>query len=154
MPVTSAPRPFTGRHAAGIVVAFFAVVIAVNVTMARYAASTFGGTVVDNSYVAGQHFDRLLADAAAERALGWHANVSRSGAAVTISLSDRTGAPIAGARLVAHAEHPLGVVPSRDLALTEAAPGNYVGALPPGRWRLAIAATAQGRTVNLLEDVQ
>ena len=34
---SSAPRPFTGRHMTTILVAFFAVVIAVNVLMARLA---------------------------------------------------------------------------------------------------------------------
>ena len=37
---------FTGRHMAAILVAFFAIVITVNVTMARFAMSTFGGKVV------------------------------------------------------------------------------------------------------------
>ena len=48
-----AVRPFTGRHMAAIMVAFFGVVIAVNVYMARLATSTFTGVVVENSYVAG-----------------------------------------------------------------------------------------------------
>jgi nitrogen fixation protein FixH len=42
-----------------ILVAFFAVVIAVNLLMARLAISTFGGVVVENSYVASQHFNTL-----------------------------------------------------------------------------------------------
>ena len=53
----------TGRHVAAIFVAFFAVVIAVNVLMASYAVGGFGGTVVDNSYVASQRFNGWLAQA-------------------------------------------------------------------------------------------
>ena len=52
--------PFTGRHITIIMVAFFAVVIAVNLLMARYATSTFGGVVVENSYVASQNFNKWL----------------------------------------------------------------------------------------------
>jgi nitrogen fixation protein FixH len=55
---------------AAIMVAFFAVVIAVNVYMARLASSTFTGVVVENSYVASQHFNRWLDEARAEERLG------------------------------------------------------------------------------------
>jgi len=65
-----AARPFTGRKMAAIMVAFFAVVIIVNVYMAREASSTFGGVVVENSYVASQQYNRWLDEASAENALG------------------------------------------------------------------------------------
>ena len=35
------------------------------------AIGTFGGTVVDNSYVASQNYNRWLADADEQEALGW-----------------------------------------------------------------------------------
>ena len=53
-------RRFTGYHATMIIVAFFAVVVGVNMVMARFALSTFGGTVVDNSYVASQKYNEWL----------------------------------------------------------------------------------------------
>ena len=59
-------------------VAFFGVVIAVNLLMAHYAVSTFSGTVVDNSYVASQEFNGWLGAARAQRALGWTVEVRRS----------------------------------------------------------------------------
>ena len=40
-------KEFTGRHMTAILVGFFGVVIAVNLTMASYATGTFGGVVVD-----------------------------------------------------------------------------------------------------------
>lgn len=62
----------TGRHVAAIFIGFFAIVIAVNVLMASYAIGGFGGTVVDNSYVASQRFNGWLARARTQDALGWH----------------------------------------------------------------------------------
>ena len=56
--------PFTGRHITMILVAFFGVVIAVNLVMAHYASSTFGGVVVENSYVASQEYNQWLHEAA------------------------------------------------------------------------------------------
>lgn len=79
-PAAVAPhaRPFTGRHMATILIAFFGVVIAVNFFMAYVAVSGFGGTVVDNSYVASQNYNRWLAEGRAQAALGWRIAVSRT----------------------------------------------------------------------------
>jgi nitrogen fixation protein FixH len=71
------PFRFTGWHMTAILVAFFGVVIVVNVGMARLASHTFSGVVVENSYDASQQFDRWLDEAAKEQALGWHAQVAR-----------------------------------------------------------------------------
>src|SRR3546814_12110259 len=64
-------KPFTGRHAAMILIAFFGVVISINMVMASFALSTFGGTVVDNSYVASQHYNKRLERADAQDRPGW-----------------------------------------------------------------------------------
>ena len=83
-------RNFNGWHMFAILCAFFGVVIAVNITMATYASTTFGGIVVENSYVASQEFNRWLDEAKAERALGipvidpTQAAVSRSIALVSL----------------------------------------------------------------------
>jgi nitrogen fixation protein FixH len=62
---------------AAILIAFFGVVIAVNLTMAYVAVSGFGGTVVDNSYVASQNYNRWLEAGRAQAALGWRVSVIR-----------------------------------------------------------------------------
>eukprot|EP01035_Chromulina_nebulosa_P040301 gene40301-54499_t len=54
-----------------IMCAFFAVVIGVNMLMASDAIRTFGGTVVDNSYVASQQYNGWLAEARVQRLYGW-----------------------------------------------------------------------------------
>lgn len=150
-----AVRRFTGHHAAAIIVAFFAVVIGVNVFMARMAISTFGGIVVENSYVASQHYNKWLDQAARERALGWSARMDRgAGDAVDLVLADSAGQPLAGAKVSATAVHPLGRIPDRELAVREVAPGRYSAALEPGRWRLRLSVTAQGQTWRTLGDLK
>jgi nitrogen fixation protein FixH len=72
-------RKFTGWHMTGILVAFFGVVVSVNVFMAQAAISTFGGTVVDNSYVASQKFNGWLDKAEAQKALGWTVSARLNG---------------------------------------------------------------------------
>ena len=75
--MTAMRKPFTGRHFTLIMVAFFGVVIAINLVMARYASATFGGVVVENSYVASQRFNSWLGKARTQDALGWDATATR-----------------------------------------------------------------------------
>ncbi|SER02670.1 FixH family protein [Sphingobium sp. YR768] len=132
-------RRFTGWHMTGILIAFFAVVIAVNLLMATVAIRSFGGTVVDNSYVESQKFNHYLAQARAQDRLGWKDDVALDAARhVTLTLTDSAGAPIREARITAIAQHPLDRAPDIAISFHETAPGHYVGdrALPAGRWQL------------------
>jgi nitrogen fixation protein FixH len=138
-------RQFTGRHMAAILVAFFGVVILVNLVMARLAIGTFGGIVVENTYVASQHFNRWLEQAEASEALGWDATVERrEDGKLEVQLS---GAP-AGVTLAAEARHPLGHQPDADLAFEYRGGGRFLsdGPLPAGRWIVRLAATDGERT--------
>lgn len=139
-----AARPFTGRHMAVIMAAFFGVVIAVNLFMARMAGSSFTGVVVENSYVASQHYNRWLAEARAGERLGWHAAARREADGhLVIAL---TGVP-AGAAVSADARHPLGRAPDRVLRFVPSG-GLYrsVAPLPAGRWRVRIEVRAAGHS--------
>lgn len=134
--------PFTGRHITAILVVFFGIVIGVNVFMARSAISTFGGVVVENSYVASQHYNTWLDEAAKEKALGWQAEASRKAdGRVAVKLS---GAPAQGVTLSGDAWHPLGRLPDQPLRFTRQADGTFLSdaALPSGRWKLRIQAVA------------
>ncbi|ESY87148.1 FixH family protein, partial [Mesorhizobium sp. LNHC229A00] len=68
---TRKPREFTGRHMLAIIPAFFGVVIAVNLTMATLANTSWTGLVVENTYVASQQFNRKAEEGRAQAALGW-----------------------------------------------------------------------------------
>lgn len=149
------PSPFTGRKMAAILVSFFAVVIAVNVLMARLATSTFGGVVVDNSYVASQKFNGWLKEAEQEQALGWQGDIARDQAGrAGIVLVDSLGKPLAAAKVTAIAEHPLGQRPTTTLVLHETAPGHYAAPLEAGRWRLSVKVDADGRIWRCVGEVQ
>lgn len=146
-------RRFTGWHMTAILVAFFAVVIIVNVYMAKVAIGTFGGEVVENSYVASQRFNTWLDEAKAERALGWHVAVTPAGDGIDVALSDASARTIDQAHVTGIAMHPLGVTADRDLAFHEVRPGLYHAALPAGRWQVRLDVVWEGhhwRTANEL----
>ncbi|UUL84044.1 FixH family protein [Sphingomonas qomolangmaensis] len=134
-------KPFTGWHMTAIMVAFFAVVVTVNVIMATQASHTFGGVVVENSYVASQRFNGWLGEARAQARLGWSVEASgEPGGVMAVDLRGPDG-PVDGAAVVVMAEHPLGRVPATRLALAPGRDGRYAArhALLPGRWILRIA---------------
>lgn len=146
--------PFTGKHFAVIIVAFFAVVVSVNLYMARAATSTFGGVVVENSYVASQNFNTWLAEAEQEKALGWTAKARRlNDNRLSVMLA---GVPATGVELVAIARHPLGRAPDRELRFTRQADGSFVSdqALESGRWRVRFEARANDRRWRQEQDVR
>lgn len=146
--------PFTGKHFTVIMVAFFAVVIGVNLLMARAASSTFGGVVVENSYVASQEFNTWLAEARKEKALGWSAQATRlPDGRVSVVL---TKAPPEGVTLSAVARHPLGRSTDQVLRFKRQADGSFSSerALPPGRWRVRFEAAAAELRWRTEQDVQ
>lgn len=148
-------RRFTGRHMLAIMLAFFGVVIAVNMLMATIATRTFGGTVVDNSYVASQRFNHWLAEARAQERLGWRTELGLDSARrITIIVRER-GATLAGAEIEAVARHPLGQAPDVDMHFRERAGGSYVSRtpLPPGRWLVHLEVRQHGRDLQLIESL-
>ena len=134
-------KHFTGRHATMILVAFFGVVISVNIVMASFALSTFGGTVVDNSYVASQHYNEWLARADAQDRLGWDKSVTVDESRHVRLTVRKDGVLVEGLRIVATLRHPLGQTPARAMRFAPAADGTLrsLDALPAGRWQLDLS---------------
>lgn len=152
----SAPRPFTGYHMAAILVAFFGVVVAVNLVMARFAISTFGGTVVDNSYVASQQYNGWLRAARDQKALGWTTRLTLDAGRSPQLVVRKAGAPLTGLNATGTATHPLGRSP--EIALSFYTDADHVlrahQTLPPGRWLVRIEVR-QGKTpARIAETLQ
>ena len=146
-------RPFTGWHMLAILLGCFAVVLFVNVLMARLALSTFSGEVVENSYDASPRYNGWLDQAKVERALGWRAGFTTQGDRLSIALVDGKGQPVRAAQLNAHATHPLGAVIDLPLRFDETAPGVYTTTLPAGRWQIHLLAQAQGHSWHHMAEV-
>lgn len=150
-----AVKEFTGYHATMIIVAFFAVVVSVNMFMARSALSTFSGTVVDNSYVASQKYNEWLEQARDQQAYGWTVSPAvRSGNRVSLNLTGADGAALQGAEVGAVAEHPVGRAEPFDINFTEGQPGQYqsVENIPAGRWKLKLVISQADKSMRVLQD--
>lgn len=149
-------KPFTGYHMAATLIGFFGIVIAVNIYMANVAISSFGGTVVDNSYVASQHYNEWLAEGDRQAKLGWNADATRlSDGRVRLSISEQDSNS-AGFTASAVAQHPLGRAPERTLQFIDQGNGVHVSrdTLPGGRWLLRIEVARAGKQYRTVADIQ
>jgi nitrogen fixation protein FixH len=110
------------------------------------AVHSFPGLATTNGFDHSNSYDRVLAAAERERALGWTVGQALDGARPIVTLADRTGAPLEGARLVVAVERPLGEAPPAPLAFHATAPGRFEAdaALAPGQWNLDLIVTTPG----------
>lgn len=142
--MSTRPTEFTGRHMLSIILAFFGVIIAVNLTMATFATTSWSGFVVKNSYVASQQFNRWLDQAEAQQALGWDAEADRlPDGRVEVAVTGPQG----DVRLTGTARHPLGRQADRPLVFEPLGAGRFrsTESLPEERWILRLQVAAEGQ---------
>jgi nitrogen fixation protein FixH len=136
--------PITGWHATAGFVAFFGVVVAVNMTMATFATRTFGGVVVQNSYVASQKYNGWLEAARKQQQLGWSISPALDEQRrVIVSVS------VDNAQVSGFARHPLGR--ETDVPLTFGPDFRSTQMLPPGRWAVHLLVKQGGKEARLIE---
>jgi nitrogen fixation protein FixH len=133
---------FTGRHMLAIMLAFFAVIIAVNVTMAVFANTSWTGLVVKNSYVASQQFNEKAAEEKAQAALGYRAALRIEGGAVSYAIAGKDGRPVRMASVSANFHRPVTTREDTHVVFEIGADGTARGgqALPDGVWIMELAA--------------
>lgn len=85
--------PLTGRSVLIIALAFFGVIVAVNVGLAVVAGVTFPGLVVENSYTASQGYNAILAAARKQDAIGFEATLRSDGDRLVVAL-DGSSVPL------------------------------------------------------------
>ncbi len=142
----------TGRKVLAIVVAFFGVIIAVNVTLAVLAVETLSGTEVASAYNASLAYQNEIE--AAQRQDDRHWNVSAAAKRdasgnvnVSINARDAQGTPLKGLQLSVQLQRPVDKRFDRDAVLAEQAPGTYAvrfADVAAGQWDLVIEADSDG----------
>src|SRR6202158_629834 len=95
------PKPLTGRKVFFMLVAFFGVVIGVNLVMMRLAIQTLPGTEVDSAYSASLAYEKEIAAAHDQNARNWKvdAHIRRApdgGATLQVEARDNSGMPVSG----------------------------------------------------------
>ncbi len=138
------PKPFTGRHMLFAMLAFFGVIIVVNLTMAIFASTSWTGLVVKNSYVASQDFNRQLEQAKIQATRGWSGSITYRKGLVVLSLVDKTGQPVLLDPAIARIGRPAFEQVDRQVAMVHQGDGIYHAAdvLAPGVWQVSVRGTS------------
>lgn len=144
-------RPLTGKHVLAMFIAFFAVVIGVNMIMFRAATSTFGGVETDSAYKVGLAYNDQLEAARKQAALGWRVDAKVDGEVVVLTVRDRDGQIVPGLEgdvlLAWPADRRLdrkGVISARDGGRYEVILDKP---LPPGQWDIVMQLRQHGERV-------
>jgi nitrogen fixation protein FixH len=149
MTAGTSEKPLTGRVVLIYLIAFFAVVVGVNMTMMKLAVDTLSGTEVDSAYRASLAYNAQISAAHEQDARGWRVTVHvdhapGAHASVRIEARDKTGEPVTGAAFSAQFARPTDKKADRRIALVEREAGIYRGEAPDiasGQWDLVIEAT-------------
>jgi nitrogen fixation protein FixH len=158
--VVAAPRPITGRFVLICLIAFFGMIIGVNVVMMRYALETLPGVEVDSPYEAGLAYGRDI-DAARDQAnRGWKVSAhvardSRGDASVRVEARDHNGNPITGLRFSAVLERPADRRADRPVDMVPEGDAVYrakVSDLAPGLWDLVLEGDSGGQRMFLSKN--
>ncbi|PZQ63925.1 MAG: ferredoxin [Phenylobacterium zucineum] len=146
MPSPRRAFQLTGWHVLAGVTAFFAVVIAVDVTFMVMAIRTFPGQVSVTPYEDGLLYNKRIAQLEAQERLGWQASAEARPRAVELQFRDRDGAPVRGLAITGRLERPATETGRIALRFAEASPGRYVAPAgpAPGGWDLTAEAHGQG----------
>jgi nitrogen fixation protein FixH len=139
-------REFTGRHMLFLMIAFFAVVISVNMAMAVIASGSWTGLVVKNSYVASQQFNERTAELERSAAMDVHASLSYQKGEVVVQLNDSSGAFLGVDALALRIGRPSFDGQDRSLTMSCGSDGacRAQAKLGPGIWTGEVEAELSG----------
>ena len=147
----SSKGEFTGRHMLMIMLAFFGVIIAVNLTMATLANTTWSGFVVKNSYIASREFNARAEEGRQQEALAWTPDFRLDDGKLSFAIADAEGRPVPLAGGTATLRRPVSERDDMTVALNVAGDALEGGAeVADGAWIVDIVADA-GRDVPYRE---
>ncbi|MDZ7600479.1 MAG: FixH family protein [Hoeflea sp.] len=143
------PKEFTGKHMLFAMLAFFGVIITVNLVMARFAVTTWSGLVVPNTYVASQQFNDKAAESRAIEALGYQVKLTPNAEGLEIDFIDSAGQPALADSMIAELRRPVAEHQDRDIVLVREADGIYrgKGQVLEGEWIATVTAIKDGETL-------
>jgi len=154
------PKPLTGRKVLFMLLAFFGVVIGVNLTMMKLAMLTLPGTEVDSAYSASLAYENEISAAHDQDARNWKvdAHIQRApdgGATLQVEARDNSGKPMSGLKFQGRFERPTDRRADQPIALAETGIGIYSGSaavIAPGQWDLVLEGGTAGRRMFLSKN--
>lgn len=140
------PDKFTGYHMIAVITLFFGTIIAVNLTLAFYASSSWTGLVVKNTYIASQIFEDKKLEREKQISLGWQSDVSYQDGMLRLVLSNVDGEVIKATKVMAKIGRVTHENDDQLLTLLPNSEGDYVvkTELYNGFWNVDITVLRDG----------
>ena len=140
-------KKLTGKHVLIWISGFFGVMFIANGFFVYYARTTWPGVVEKSPYTASQNFNKTIDAAAQQEARGWQMALEfkrrQKDVYLVVVAKDKNGNPIEDLTISANVGRPATETFDHNLTLVASSGGIYqaeVGALDPGRWRVAFEA--------------
>tara|TARA_R110002126_G_scaffold23923_5_gene83501 strand:- start:42 stop:524 length:483 start_codon:yes stop_codon:yes gene_type:complete len=140
------PDKFTGYHMIAVITLFFGTIIAVNLTLAFYASSSWTGLVVKNTYIASQIFEDKKLEREKQISLGWQSDVLYQDGMLRLVLSNVDGEVIKATKVMAKIGRVTHENDDQLLTLLPNSEGDYVvkTELYNGFWNVDITVLRDG----------
>ena len=138
---------FTGWHMFAIMAVFFGIIIAVNLSMAFLASSSWTGLIVKNSYVASQQYNDELGQADEQKRLGWYSDIRYDDDGLAVALYDKDNSVLWPNELILNIGRPAYEQDDRTLSLSSDNKGvfRFSEKLPLGTWQVRINAKVNNK---------
>lgn len=139
----------------------FVLIAMVNGALAFFALHSDNGLVAEHPFELGNGYNRILADGAAQDALGWRSEIKFAPTVgldgrLVARITDAAGAPVVGLRVSVEVVRPIEPLPEREVALLPASDGSYQAAVVlarPGQWELRVTALRGAESFKFAERV-
>ena len=167
--VDKKPFQFKGVHFLVIILAFFGVVIGVNIYMASLALGTFDGLAAKDPYQRGRDYNETLDQARTQAALGWDVRFSTSTTHSTpqsttqantldlmVQISDADGDALSDMTVSVLVKRPARDDLDFTLDMQMQSAGVYTASTPlplAGRWQLTMLASRDGDIYRIDEEI-
>lgn len=150
MMAQASTRRLTGRQVLFILIGFFGVMLAANLTMVYFAMDSWTGLTAKKSYAQGLQYNQTLADADRQRALGWALKVDSildgDIARLRLALTDKSGAAVDGLTVESVLQRPTHENDDHPVSFARQADGTYLASVPgvaKGNWKLFLTFNDQ-----------
>lgn len=142
-----------GWHVAAAVTAFFAVIVAVDVSFAVIAYRTHPGQVSVTPYEDGLLYDRHIAQLRSQERLGWKATAEARQGTLILTYADKGGRPLEGLAVTATLERPATGTGRLAPVFRETVAGRYEASVVglQGTWDMTAEARAGSNVVFAAE---
>lgn len=137
-------------------IAAMGLVFAVNGYMVYDALETFPGQAGQDGFDLSNEYQRVLATAQQQAALGWKIEADATPTRIPVlHLTDRSGAPLAADAIDARAERPVGPTEATVLLFKPVADGRFQAdkSLFSGQWDIMLTVRADGRQYSATRRV-